>query len=89
MRKSQMAGVTAGAICGMREVVFSRTSEQSRASCKQYQQWLMPQKDRLQFRLRKDSVEFPSGGRVEFTCAKHTLDGVVPENVICDELDEK
>ncbi len=88
MRYRQMLSVTVGAILGRHEVVFSRTAQQSRTSFRQYRQWLRGHRDSLSFWFRKDSVEFPSGGTVLFTSARHGLDGVMPKRVIYDELDE-
>lgn len=88
MRHRQMLKVTIAAILGRQEVVFSRTAQQSRASFRQYQQWLRKHKDGLAFWFRRDSVEFPTGGTVSLTSARHRLDGVMPKNIVYDEWDE-
>lgn len=88
MRRKNMVRVTARAVLGQRVVVKSRTERESRTSFNEYQRWLRGHNSVLSFWFRKDSVEFPSGGKITFTSAEHKLDGVKPENVIYDELDE-
>lgn len=87
MRHKNMIRVTARAVLGQQVVVKSRTERESRTSFDEYKRWLRGHNSELSLLFRKDSVEFPSGGKITFVSAEHTLDGVKPENVIYDELE--